>query len=403
MTDAIPVTTMPIAGARRVLAVIGQHLSGRTLMLISVIGALVAAAALSLVTPWGLGRMVDVATGDVSGGSGTVWAIGGVMFGAAVGLAIFTGLGLALVGQLMEKVLARIRERMITAGLTMPLGRVEAAGTGDLVSRATDDVSQVSIAIGRAVPALSTSVFAAILTVAGLGVLDWRFLGVVAVTVPVYIVGVRMYLASAPEIYAAERAATADRAHQLLGAIRGLETVYAFGLTRQMSLKIASHSWAVVRWSMRAVIVQNRLFGRLNFAEFPGDGNDSDRRGVARRRRVAQCRCHHHGNAALPAAVRADQGVDVRRRRPAVGHRVDGPHRRRHRRGRDVWHRCRKTCRCAGVDAGEGRADRSTCGEGRVRLPRRSAGPAGGVAACRARSTSQSWVVQGREKRRWHR
>jgi ATP-binding cassette subfamily C protein len=239
-------------------------------MLSSVIGALVIAAAMSLVTPWGLGRMVDVATGDVAGGSSAVWATGGIMFGAAVGLATFTGLGLALVGQLMETVLARIRERMITAGLTMPLGRVEEAGTGDLVSRATDDVSQVSIAIGRAVPALSTSVFAAILTVVGLGVLDWRFLGVVAVTVPVYIAGLRMYLASAPGVYAAERAATAGRAHQLLGAIRGLESVYAFGLTKQLGQKVAGHSWEVVRWTMRAVIVQNRLFGRLNFAEFLG-------------------------------------------------------------------------------------------------------------------------------------
>jgi ATP-binding cassette subfamily C protein len=270
MTEPGNAGTMPIAGARQVLAVIGRHLVGRRLMLIGVLVALVIAAALGLATPWGLGRMVDIATGDVTGGGNAVLTTGVVMMSAAAGLAVFTGLGIALVGQLLETVLARLREQMITAGLRMPLGRVEAAGTGDLVSRATDDVSEVSIAIGRAVPALSTSVFAAILTMAGLGMLDWRFLVVVVITVPVYVVGLRMYLKSAPAIYAAERASMAGRAHQVLGAIRGLESVYAFGLSGQLCGRIAEYSWAVVRWSMRAMIVQNRLWGRLNFAEFLG-------------------------------------------------------------------------------------------------------------------------------------
>lgn len=270
MTKPASNGTMPIAGARRVLSVIGQHLKGRLWMLTVVVLALFIAAALGLATPWGLGRMVDIATGDVPGGISAVWTTGAIMVAAAIGLAVFTGLGLALVGQVMETVLARLRERMITAGLRMPLGRVEEAGTGDLVSRATDDVSEVSIAIGRVVPALSTSLFATILTVAGLGVLDWRFLVVAVVTVPVYVVGLRGYLAKAPAIYAAERAAMAGRAHQLLGAIRGLESVYAFGLTGALCSRIADYSWAVVRWSMRAMVVQNRLWGRLNVAEFLG-------------------------------------------------------------------------------------------------------------------------------------
>lgn len=270
MTESDPSRTMPIAGARRVLAVIGQHMRGRWALLTLIVATLLCAAALGLVTPWGLGRMVDIATGDVSGGAGSVWATGGIMLAAASGLAVFTGLGLAMVGQLMETVLARVRERMITAALKMPLGRVEAAGTGDLVSRATDDVSEVSIAIGRAVPALSTSAFATILTVAGLGVLDWRFLAVAVVTIPIYVFGLRRYLAAAPAVYAAERAAIASRAHQVLGAVRGIESVYAFGLTRQLSVRIAEYSWAVVRWSMRATIIQNKLWGRLNLAEFLG-------------------------------------------------------------------------------------------------------------------------------------
>ncbi|GAA1083469.1 ABC transporter transmembrane domain-containing protein [Tsukamurella strandjordii] len=225
-------------------------------------------AALGLVAPWGFGAMVDNAInrGEVA----DVVRIGAVMAVATIAGAALTGVGIAASAQLFETALARLRERMLGAALRLPQERVEAAGSGDLVSRATDDVVVVSEAISRGVPALSRSGFTVAVTMFGLAAVDWRFLVVVVAVLPVYWAGVRMYLRTAPPVYRAERAAMAERAHHVLGSIRGLQTVHAYALEQQASDRIARGSWGVVRWSMRARIVQNRLFGRVNLAEFVG-------------------------------------------------------------------------------------------------------------------------------------
>ncbi len=269
MSTATEAATMPIADGRRVLALIRAEMRGRWPLTALVVAVLAAAAALGLATPWGLGRIVDIATtgdGDHAG----VWRVAAIMAVAALVGAALTAVGAALTGKLLETMLADIRERMMTAALRLPLGRVEAAGSGDLVSRATDDVGVVSTAIAKAIPAASAAGFAVLLTAVGLGALDLRFLAVVLVTLPVHALAVRMYLRIAPPVYAAERAAMASRAHHVLGGIRGLESVYAFGLSTRLGARIAEHSWAVVGWSMRARVVQNRFWGRLNLAEFLG-------------------------------------------------------------------------------------------------------------------------------------
>jgi ATP-binding cassette subfamily C protein len=239
---------------------------GQGTRLITVVATMVVGAALGLVAPWALGRMVDtVIDGN---GTGRIWLLGAAMIGAALAFAGFTALGVILSSRLFEMILARLRERMFTTSLSLPLERVEAAGSGDLVSRATDDVEEVSRAISTVVPALSTSLFTVVLTAVGLTALDWRFLAVLVVALPIYVFAVRWYLRKAPAIYAAERVAMGLRAQQVLGGVHGLRTVHAYDLSPRLADRIGSHSWEVVRWSMRARIVQNRFYGRLNSGQF---------------------------------------------------------------------------------------------------------------------------------------
>jgi ATP-binding cassette subfamily C protein len=261
-------STLAIAGPKETFARFRESLRGHGVELSLVITVLIGAAALGLVMPWAMGTSVDIA---IDGGTAAeVWRLGAVMAVATIGSAMLTGLGVALSSRLFETSLARLRERMVAAALRLPLSRVEAAGSGDLVSRATDDVSAVSIAISQVVPALATSVFTIALTLVGLALLDVRFLIVAIVVLPVHVLAVRMYLKHAPPIYAAERAAMAERAHHVLGSIHGLDTARAFVLTHVLGARIASFSWSVVRWEMRARTVQNRFFARLNLGEFLG-------------------------------------------------------------------------------------------------------------------------------------
>ncbi|MBM7369062.1 ABC transporter ATP-binding protein [Gordonia hydrophobica] len=260
--------TLAVADGRSTLAYVRGLLAGRHWALAGVVTILFGGAALGLVVPWGFGAMVDTAID--SGSTADIARIGIAMAVAALGSAVLTGLGVALSAQLFETALARLREDMVGAALALPQSRVEEAGSGDLVSRATDDVEVVSEAIATGVPMLSRSAFTVVVTAIGFAALDWRFLAVIVVIVPVYWFAMRMFLTVAPPVYRGERAAMARRAHHVLGAVRGLATVHAFGLVGRSAERIDAGSWGVVKWSMRARITNNRLFGRLNFAEFLG-------------------------------------------------------------------------------------------------------------------------------------
>ncbi|MFF0146516.1 ABC-type multidrug transport system fused ATPase/permease subunit [Amycolatopsis sulphurea] len=63
-----------------------------------------------------------------------------------------------------ERVLAQTREQLVTNALDLPLGRVEAAGTGDLLSRATTDLSRLDHAVRFAAPEILVAVVTVVLT-----------------------------------------------------------------------------------------------------------------------------------------------------------------------------------------------------------------------------------------------
>ncbi len=67
--------------------------------------------------------------------------------GVAVVQGVTTALGMSLISRLGETALARLRELFVERALSLPLDRVEKAGSGDLNSRVTRDVSRVADAV----------------------------------------------------------------------------------------------------------------------------------------------------------------------------------------------------------------------------------------------------------------
>ncbi|MFC7625312.1 ABC transporter ATP-binding protein [Microlunatus sp. GCM10028923] len=259
---------LPIAGRREVLAEVRLALRGRRLQLALLVLILVAANAAGLAMPAALGAIVD--TINTGGGAERIWQLGVIMAGSGIVGAALTGVGVVWSARLFESVLATLRERMVTRALLLPQPVVERAGTGDLISRASDDVARVAEAVPRVTPALTGSLFTIVLTFAGMAVLDLRYALALLVIIPVHVLAVRWYLRVAPPVYAAERAAMAERANHVLAGLRGLDTVLAYRLSGRHSRRIAAASWEVVGWALRARVLQNRFFGRLNFAEFLG-------------------------------------------------------------------------------------------------------------------------------------
>ncbi|MEV7093852.1 ABC transporter ATP-binding protein [Amycolatopsis sp. NPDC051045] len=127
------------------------------------LGSLAAATLIGLAGPQLLGALVD----DVAGGTTT----GHVDVLAMVFVAILLLQALArkvarLRGAMFgELVLAETREEFVGTALQLPLGTVEAAGTGDLLSRATTDLGRIDHAARFAAPEILVAAVTVVFTV----------------------------------------------------------------------------------------------------------------------------------------------------------------------------------------------------------------------------------------------
>ena len=204
----------------------------------------------TVLVPLLMGQIVDLVLGE--GDPAPLWLIGGELVLVAVAGAALSAAGFYLVARLSERLIANLRQDMVGTALGLPTHQVEDAGTGDLVSRSTDDVAELSAAVTETLPTLSTSLFSIVATVIALSTLDWHFLVIPVVVAPVYYLAARLYLARAPQRYAAERAAMAERARRVLEAIRGRATVRAFSMEDRMHTEIENSSWSVVRKAITA-------------------------------------------------------------------------------------------------------------------------------------------------------
>ena len=81
---------------------------------------------------------------------------------------MLTGATRGLGAVLGERLLARLRERLVESVLNLPLGLVERAGTGDLLTRASTDVDDLSQAVRAGLPQLLVAAVTAVLATAAL-------------------------------------------------------------------------------------------------------------------------------------------------------------------------------------------------------------------------------------------
>lgn len=260
---------LPVADGRRTWREVQRSSRGHRLTFIAVVVLGVASAAAGLVAPAAIGYLVDrVEEGTADAGT-VAWALA-IMIGAVLVGAAGTAATTVLAARAYHAMLAGLRERLVERAMSLPQGVVERAGTGDLISRSSDDVSQIADAAPQIIPALTTVSFTILVTFAGMAALDpWYGLTLV-ILLPVYALTVRWYLATGPRVYRAERAAMSVRAQQLTESQRGHATVLGLGLTEHRHRRVLSASWGVVGHSLRARTVQNMFFGRLNLAECLG-------------------------------------------------------------------------------------------------------------------------------------
>jgi ABC-type multidrug transport system fused ATPase/permease subunit len=132
-----------------------------------------------------------------------------------------------------ERVLAELREGFLDRVLALPLGTVERAGTGDLLTRSTRDGDEVAEVVRFAVPETLIATVTTVLTVAAAVVVAPRVALPCFVVVPILWVSTRWYLKRARAGYLREGAAWSRLTAGIAETVDGGRTIDALRLQRR--------------------------------------------------------------------------------------------------------------------------------------------------------------------------
>ena len=220
---------LPVATSAEVRVEAGrlfrQHRRPMTMVLL--LHALAALA--GLVGPPVLGRLVeDLGTHRLTVADTNRYAL--VLAGAVIMQSLLTRWARYTSFVLGEKVFAQLREEFVDRVLGLPLSTVERAGTGDLISRTTNDIDALSETVRFAVPSVLVASVTTVLTVGATLAAGWLVALPVFVGVPILWVSTRWYLRHAPDGYLAERAAYAELNGSITETVEGARTVDALSL-----------------------------------------------------------------------------------------------------------------------------------------------------------------------------
>ncbi|RLP82911.1 ABC transporter ATP-binding protein [Mycetocola lacteus] len=261
-------TLLPVADVRTVFAVVRPLLRRHRGALLLALFGLVLASVCGLAGPASIGWITQL----IADGADPLGLLGPglLLLAAGLGQAGFGWIATVALSRGIQPGVASLREDTVAAALNLPLDRVEAGGTGDLVSRVSGDAEEVSDAASWAFIAFAGAGITIIMTLLGLAALDWRFAFAGALAIPVQAFAVRRYLRASGPIFAAGRAADGVRASALLTAFSALPTVRALGLGERERTRIEAASRASMGWEFRAVRTATVFYARLNLAEWIG-------------------------------------------------------------------------------------------------------------------------------------
>jgi ABC-type multidrug transport system fused ATPase/permease subunit len=160
------------------------------------------AAAAALIGPQVLGQVVQGVTSGIT--VQRVDRLTLVFLVALVVQTIFTRWARLRAAVLGEWILADLREALVKRAVGLPLGVVERAGTGDLVSRATTDVDRLAWAVRMAVPEMTIAMVTGLLIGTALVLTAPPLALAWLLAVPPIAIASRWYFKRAPNAYRAE-------------------------------------------------------------------------------------------------------------------------------------------------------------------------------------------------------
>jgi ABC-type multidrug transport system fused ATPase/permease subunit len=211
----------------------------------------VLAAIAGLAAPRLIGNLVqDVATGTtVSTVDKTILAVAAFLLAQTV----LTQYARYVSYTFGELVLAELREDFVARSLRLPIGTVERAGTGDLMTRSSRDVETLGFSVRFAVPETMIAVVTTVFSIGACLLVGVWVLVPLVLGVPLLYVATRWYLNRAKDGYLRESASYGAINASLAETAEGARTVEALGLESRRVRRIdadVAESYAAERYTL---------------------------------------------------------------------------------------------------------------------------------------------------------
>jgi ABC-type multidrug transport system fused ATPase/permease subunit len=224
-------TALPVADPGQLRAYVADLARRHPRLLGGALALHVLAALAALAAPRLIGDLVEqVEQGTTVGAVDRVILLLGCFLLAQTVLTRYARLLSQVLG---ERVLADLREDFVGHTLALPLGVVEAAGSGDLLTRAGRDTDQLGWSVRWALPEWTIAVVTAVLTLGAALSVGWWVALPCLLGLPPLVVGLRWYLARAKAGYLRESASYSAINATLTETVEGARSVEALGLARE--------------------------------------------------------------------------------------------------------------------------------------------------------------------------
>lgn len=266
-------TALPVASSASVRGALAAIWRGdrRTFTVIVILFG--ASAIAGLAPPRLVGLLIDRLTAGAEAAEVALYCGGMLACALAQGVLVLAAARIAYIAG--ERVFARLREDFMSSALALPMGMLEKGGTGELVTRTTQDISSVSATVRRALPESLIAGVTVVFTLVAAVLTSPLIAPVYLSAVPILVMAMRWYLKRAGDVYRRIGASYGPVYASIAETASGARTVEALSLAeaREESMRVAlsgywSGWWGRIRlrqvmlpWSNLAFAVP--VFGSL--------------------------------------------------------------------------------------------------------------------------------------------
>ncbi|RQW95607.1 multidrug ABC transporter ATP-binding protein [Micromonospora inaquosa] len=225
-----------------------------------------AAAVAGLAPPWLLGTIVDRVTAGA--GVATVDRLALAIAGCVLVSALLSRYAQYAGHRFGERAVAELREEFVSRTLGLPVSVVERAGSGDLATRSSVDVSTVGTTVRDVVPTIVIATVQLTLLFGAVFLLH-PLLGLAALAgLPSIVAVTRWYLRRASSAYLTEGAAAAELTETLTTTAEGARTVEALRLADER-VRHGTTRITLVWRARRATLALRTVFFSVVEASYP--------------------------------------------------------------------------------------------------------------------------------------